>query len=450
MDRQPAGPRYHADMALLPVVAVVGRPNVGKSTLVNRIVGGRPAVVEERPGVTRDRREFDADWAGRDFVLVDTGGWELKPGEPLSSEIRGQAEAALGAADLVLFVVDATTGLTDDDDGVLRMLRGAEIPVLVVANKVDNPGREVVDEVFWRTGFGDPHPVSAFHGRGVGDLLDEVTKLLPAPVDEPSQNAIPRVAIVGRPNVGKSTLVNHLLGEQRVIVSATPGTTRDPIDALLEFDDGTSYTLIDTAGIRRNPQIKEDADYYSVLRAREALKSADIALLLVDASEGVTNQDQRIAGEVLDAGVGLALILNKWDRIDEESRQRIESDLGEQFGFVSWAPVVRISAIRGAKTARMWPAVELVLENRRRRIPTGELNRHITEWTSAHPPPTRKGRRPRLRYVVQAGIEPPTFVLFVSGGELDPTYLRFLERKMRTVTDFTGSPLKLIARTGRT
>ncbi len=433
-------------MALLPVVAVVGRPNVGKSTLVNRIVGGRPAVVEERPGVTRDRREFEADWAGRDFLLVDTGGWETRSDETFAREIRGQVEAALAVADAVLFVTDATTDLTDDDDGVIRQLRGAEVPVLLVANKVDNPAREQFPTGFWRTGFGDPFPVSAFHGRGVGALLDALVEVLPENSQATEVASRPRIAIVGRPNVGKSTLLNQLLEEERVIVSDRPGTTRDPIDAVIEFDDGSSYTLVDTAGIRRKPQIREDADFYAVIRAREALASADMALLLVDASEGITNQDQRIAGEVVEAGAGLVIVLNKWDLVDDERRERIDRHLGSQFGFVSWAPVVRTSAVRGARIGRIWPAVELVLENRRQRIGTGELNRAVTEWTAAHPPPTRKGRRPRLRYAVQAGVEPPTFVLFVSGGELGPDYLRYLEGRIRRLTDFTGTPVHVVAR----
>jgi GTP-binding protein len=432
-------------MSRLPVVAIVGRPNVGKSTLVNRIVGGRPAVVEEMPGVTRDRREFTADWAGRSFLVVDTGGWEVRGGAPFAEEIRDQAEAAVAAADAVVFVADATTGLTDDDQGVVKVLRGAGVPVVLAANKIDDPGRERLADDLWSLGLGEPHPVSAFHGLGVGDLLDALVAALPAAPEEPPEDHLRTIAIVGRPNTGKSTLLNHLLGEHRVIVSDLPGTTRDPIDAVVELN-GVAYRIVDTAGIRRKPQISEDADFYAVLRAQQVLAEADVALLVVDASQGLTHQDQRIAGEVVEAGAGLVIVVNKWDLVDDEARMRIESDIADRFGFVGWAPLVRISALTGARTKRIPPAVETVVENRTRRIATGALNRRLAEWTSAHPPPTRKGRRPRLRYAVQAGTEPPTFVLFVTGGELGPDYLRFLEGRLRGVADFTGSPLHLLTR----
>ncbi len=435
-------------MSRLPVVAVVGRPNVGKSTLVNRIVGGRQAVVEEMPGVTRDRREFNADWAGRAFLVIDTGGWELRPGAPFVDEIREQAEAAVAAADVVIFVADATTGLTDDDQGVVKILRNAEIPVLLATNKVDDRTRLHLADDFWKLGLGEPHGVSAFHGLGIGDLLDAVVAVLPEAPTEHADGDVPNLAIIGRPNVGKSTLLNLLLGEQRVIVSDRPGTTRDPIDVMVELD-GIEYRLIDTAGIRRKPQITEDADFYAVLRAKEVLARADVALMVIDAVDGITHQDQRIADEVVEAGTGLVVVLNKWDIIDDEARARVESDIEDRFGFVGWAPVLRISALTGARTKRIPAAIEVALHNRLRRIPTGTLNRLLSEWMNGHPPPTRKGRRPTIRYAVQAGVAPPTFILFISGGELGPDYLRFLENRIRGVEDFTGTPIHMHARSRR-
>jgi GTP-binding protein len=352
-------------------------------------------VVEELSGVTRDRREFDGDWAGRDFVLVDTGGWELKPSDDMGASIKEQAEAAVSGSDVVVFVVDGTAELTGDDTGVISVLRAAEIPVILAANKIDNQDLEGNIDRLWGLGLGEPHPISAYHGRGVGELLDAVVGALPeenlaAPVDD-----IPRVAIVGRPNVGKSTLLNRLVGDRRVIVSDKPGTTRDPIDVDVELN-GATYRLIDTAGIRRKPQITEDADFYAVLRAREALRNADVALLLVDATDGVTHQDQRIAAEVVDAGVGLVIVLNKWDALDDEQREWTEKSLPDRFGFVGWAPVIRMSARTGARTQRLPSAIETVLENRTTRVPTGLLNRAVRKWAAAHPPPVRKGRRPKI------------------------------------------------------
>ena len=434
-------------MSRLPVVVVVGRPNVGKSTLVNRIIGSRSAVVEELSGVTRDRREFDGDWSGRDFVLVDTGGWEIKPSDQIGVSIKEQAEAAVSGADAVIFVVDGTAELTDDDTGVISVLRSAQIPVVLAANKLDNEKLEGNVDRLWGLGLGEPHPISAYHGRGVGELLDRVVGALPEPEDFESEDEVPRVAIVGRPNVGKSTLLNKLVGERRVIVSETPGTTRDPIDVDVELD-GSRYRLIDTAGIRRKPQITEDADFYSVLRAREALEGADVALLLVDATEGVTHQDQRIASEAVQAGVGLVIILNKWDALDDEQRELTERSLPDRFGFVGWAPVLRMSAQTGARIQRLPGAIEAVLEGRVTRLPTGQLNRAVRKWAAAHPPPVRKGRRPKIHYVVQAGTAPPTFVVFISGGTLGDDYLRFLENRLRDEADFTGNPLHILSRAG--
>lgn len=430
----------------LPIVAVVGRPNVGKSSLVNRIVGGRQAVVEEMPGVTRDRRNFEAEWAGRSFVLVDTGGWEASPSDSISESIRVQAEAAVSGSDAILFLVDANTGITDDDEGVARLLRGSEVPVILVTNKVDDEGRELLATELWNVGLGEPVPVSALHGRGIGDLLDRLVKILPDEEQGSTAEGLPRLALVGRPNVGKSTLLNRLVGEKRVIVSATPGTTRDPIDVEAEID-GRRYLLIDTAGIRRRPQISESADVYAVERARRVVAEADVAVVLVDGIEGVTHQDQRIIDEVVEAGAGLVVIFNKWDRAQTtEQREDTERGIEGRLGFVEWAPMMRASALTGARLHRLGKMIEQALASRSRRIGTGELNRMMERWTAAHPPPIRKGRRPKIQYAVQAATGPPTIVLFISGGELGDDYLRFIENRLREEVDFTGTPIRFVTR----
>ncbi|MDH5615560.1 MAG: ribosome biogenesis GTPase Der, partial [Acidimicrobiia bacterium] len=332
-------------MSRLPVVAVLGRPNVGKSTLVNRVLGRRAAVVQERPGVTRDRREFRCDWAGRDFILIDTGGWELAAGQELAAGITAQAEAALVGADVVLLVVDGTVGLSEDDAAVEKMLRDTTARVILVANKVDDAAKELDVSTLWKTGLGEPVSISALHGRGVGDLLDRIVDALPMAEDS-DEDKLTTLAIIGRPNVGKSTLLNRLIGEERVLVSPTPGTTRDPIDVEVTIGDEL-FRVVDTAGIRRNPKVKDSADFYSIVRARQALDEADVALLLVDATEGVTQQDQRIAQEAAESGAGLILLLNKWDLPDLEQREATTFGVGDRLGFVGWAPVLRISALTG-------------------------------------------------------------------------------------------------------
>ena len=428
----------------LSVVAVVGRPNVGKSTLINRVIGRREAVVQSEPGVTRDRRIFPATWAERQFLLVDTGGWELDASSLFSEEIRLQAEAAVNGADAVLFVVDGTAALGDDDEGMAAVVKRSGIPVVVAANKIDNPSREMTVSDYWTLGLGEPHPVSAIHGRGVGDLLDRLLEVLPEHSPEPEDEP-PRIAIVGRPNTGKSTLLNRLCGTRRVIVSNVPGTTRDPVDVDVELD-GITYRLVDTAGIRRRPRITEDADYYAVLRARDALSRADGALLVVDSLEGATYQDQKIANAVNDAGTALVVLLNKWDAIDPEQRELTERTIPARLGFVGWAPVLRMSALTGARVGRLGAAVEMVLANAEHRIPTGELNRLVAGWVAAQPPPPHKGRRSRVLYAVQVGVRPPTIVLFTAGAKLVPEYLRYLERKLREKFDFVGTPIQFVTR----
>ncbi len=431
-------------MSQMPIVAVVGRPNVGKSTLVNRIVGRRVAVVEARPGVTRDRREFQAEWLNRPFMLVDTGGWELTPSGELTQNIRAQTEAALAGADAVLFVTDATATVTDDDAGVAEMLRRSDTPVVLVANKSDNPQIDQDTSHLYGLGIGDPMPVSALHGRGTGDLLDRLFGLLPEvePVEHPD---IASLAIIGRPNVGKSTLLNRLLGEDRVLVSETPGTTRDPIDAIVEMD-GEPFRVVDTAGIRRAPKWGDGADYYAVLRAKGVLAESDVALLMIDGSEGATHQDQRLAEEIAEAGTGLVVLLNKWDAATLEQRDWCRDSVADRLGFVGWAPVLTLSAKTGSKIKRIGGAVRVSLESLDRRIPTGELNRLVRRWQEAHPPPVRKGRRPKILYAVHAGRRPPVIVLFVAGGELGVDYLRFLENRLRNEYDFTGAPIQFRAR----
>lgn len=430
-----------------PLIAIVGRPNVGKSTLVNRIVGRRAAVVQEKPGITRDRRFFEAEWNGRRFTVVDTGGWQRSPDAELVEDIRAQAETAIAAADLIVFVVDAQGIITSDDAEVAGLLRPVRERVLVAANKADNEDIARASGEFGRLGLGAPAPVSAIHGRGVAELLDDAAARLPAEAEEAGGGRIPEVAIIGRPNAGKSTLMNRLTGEERVVVSPVPGTTRDPIDADIEID-GAHYRLIDTAGMRRRPRISEDAEYYSVLRAREALGRADAALLLVDALEGITHQDQRIAEEAVRSGAALIVLLNKWDAAGLERRESTAEEVGDRLGFAGWAPVLRISALTGARLHRLGAALETVLANRGRRIPTPALNRLLAEWTGEHPPPVRKGRRPRILYGVQSRTDPPTLALFVKGGTLDSTYLRYLERRARRAYDFMGTPVRVTVRRG--
>ncbi len=422
----------------------MGRPNVGKSTLINRIIGRREAVVQSQPGVTRDRRIFNANWADRQFLVVDTGGWELDASSPFSKEVRLQAEAAVNGADAVLFVVDGTAALGDDDEGMATVVKKSGIPVVVAANKIDNTSLEMTVSDYWTLGLGEPHPVSAIHGRGVGDLLDRVLSALPSIVAG-AVDEHPRIAIVGRPNTGKSTLLNRLCGSRRVIVSNVPGTTRDPVDVDVELD-GTTYRLVDTAGIRRRPKITEDADYYAVLRAHEALARADAALLVVDALDGATYQDQKIASAAMESGTALVVLLNKWDAIDPEQREITERSIPARLSFVSWAPVLRMSALTGSRIHRLGAAVEMVLQNAEQRVSTGELNRLVAKWVAAQPTPPRKGRRCRVMYAVQVGVRPPTIVLFTAGGQLAPEYMRYLERKLREEYDLVGTPIRFVTR----
>lgn len=432
-------------MSRLPVVAVVGRPNVGKSTLVNRILQRKSAVVDEQPGVTRDRREFTAEWSGSRFLLIDTGGWESSPGEELTTNIREQAEIAVGGADVVVFVADATSGVVDDDQGVARLLLRSGVPFIFVGNKVDGPRQEEDLEHMWSLGLGAPMPVSAQHGRGTGDFLDALIEKLPVLEGEEGTPGLARLAIIGRPNVGKSTLLNQLAGYERVLVSDVPGTTRDPINLLVELD-GETFEIIDTAGIKRATRIKDDVEFYAVLRAREVLRKADVALLIVDGTRGAAHQEQRLAEEIRDAGVGLIVLLNKWDVVSEDERLETEDSVADRLAFVSWAPVLRMAAKTGSRLHRLPAAIRAVLESRRQRVPTPVLNRLIRQWQEAHPPPVKKGKRPRIIYAVQTSTEPPSIVLFVRGGDIGVDYLRYLENRLREEYDFMGTPIRLITR----
>ncbi|HWW53683.1 MAG TPA: ribosome biogenesis GTPase Der [Acidimicrobiales bacterium] len=432
----------------IPVVAVVGRPNVGKSTLVNRIIGRREAIVEEQPGVTRDRKVLDADWAGRAFTLVDTGGW-LPGDRGLDGKVSRQAERAMGDAALILFVVDATVGPTSDDEQVAGLLRRLDRPVLVVANKVDSERREADIWDFVRFGLGDPWPVSALHGRGTGDLLDEVIGKLPdedadaaAGTDDPETQAedhVPAVAIVGRPNVGKSTLFNQLIGDERSIVHDLPGTTRDTIDTVIESPDGP-LRFVDTAGMRRKSRIDEGTEYFSLVRALQAIDEADAAVLVIDASEGVTHQDQRLAERIDAAGSPIVIVLNKWDVVATEEREGILADVGDRLAFLGYAPVLRVSAKTRLGLHKLLPALGEAIDAYHRRIPTRELNDLIASAQAAHPPPDG-----RVLYATQGATDPPTFTLFTNRA-LPPTYLRYLEHRIRDHFGFGPTPLKLRVR----
>ncbi|MEX1006706.1 MAG: ribosome biogenesis GTPase Der [Acidimicrobiia bacterium] len=431
------------------MVAVVGRPNVGKSTLVNRFVGRRDAIVQEEPGVTRDRKELEAEWNGRKFVVVDTGGW-LSPttgegGEPLARQVSKQAERALVDADAILLVVDGTVGLTEEDERVARVLYKTKKPVLVVVNKVDDERREAAVWAFSRLGLGDPFPVSAMHGRGSGDLLDAVVDALPAEEPAPEvDDSIFSVAIVGRPNAGKSTLFNRLVGADRAIVHDLPGTTRDSIDTIVETEDGP-LRFVDTAGMRRRSRIDEPTEYFSMVRALESVDRADAALLVIDATDGVTHQDQRLAERIDAAGTAVVVVLNKWELLDAEARAAARAAVADRLAFLSYAPVLTVSALTGRMTQRILPALRQAEEAYHQRIPTAALNRVVRDAQLAHAVPPVGRRRPRVLYATQAATDPPTFTLFVT-HELPVTYLRYLERRIREAFDLGPTPLKLRVR----
>jgi GTPase len=432
----------------VPVVAVVGRPNVGKSTLVNRILGSRQAVVEDTPGVTRDRVTYDATWRGRAFTLVDTGGWEpaVEGSQTLAARVAAQARVAVDAADAVLFVVDATIGVTDADAAVASVLRRSGKPVVVAANKIDDTKAEPEVAALWSLGLGEPEPVSALHGRGSGDLLDVLLDALPdAPKEtDEAEDGPRRVALLGRPNVGKSSLLNKLAGHQRSLVDPEAGTTRDPVDELIELG-GITWRFVDTAGIRRRFRENQGADYYAALRTAGALDRAEVAVVLVDASEPLTEQDLRIVSMVIEAGRALVIAYNKWDLVDEDRQRYLEKEIDRQLYTARWAPRVNISATTGRHTDRLVPALETALAGWETRVPTGRLNAWLTGLVAATPPPVRGGKQPKILFATQAGIRPPHFVLF-SSGFLEAAYRRFVERRLREEFGFEGSPVQVSVR----
>ncbi|HEV8207943.1 MAG TPA: ribosome biogenesis GTPase Der [Acidimicrobiia bacterium] len=435
----------------LPVVAIVGRPNVGKSTLVNRFAGGRQAIVEAQPGVTRDRKELVAEWAGRAFRVVDTGGW-LAGGGDLDQEVSRQAERAVAQADVIILVVDVTVGITDEDARVASLLRGAAPPAVIVVNKVDDGSRESDAWEFTQLGLGDPYAVSALHGRGSGDLLDAVVAALPPEARPPTPTeaeAEPEagpfsIAIVGRPNVGKSTLFNRLVGDERAVVHDEPGTTRDSIDTVIETEDGP-LRFVDTAGMRRRSRIDEPTEYYSLVRALESVDRADAALLVIDATAGVTHQDQRLAERVDAAGTAAIVVLNKWDLTDADQRRDVLQQAADRLEFLAYAPLVKVSALTGRNLRYVLPALREAEAAYHRRVPTAALNRVITDAQQRQPPPVVRKRRPRVLYATQGAADPPTFTLFAT-HRLPQTYLRYLEHRIREAFELGPTPVKLRVR----
>ncbi|MBN6778733.1 ribosome biogenesis GTPase Der [Pseudoclavibacter alba] len=430
----------YVQLPALPVLAVVGRPNVGKSALVNRIIGRREAVVEDTPGVTRDRVSYKAEWGNRRFTLVDTGGWE-PDARGIDKSVAQQAEIAIDLADAVLFVVDANVGPTATDEHVVRLLRQTDRPVVLVANKVDDAVQEPNAAVLWSLGLGEPMPVSALHGRGVADLLDLVMTKLPevSKVAKEELGGPRRVAILGRPNVGKSSLLNKAAGEERVVVNDLAGTTRDPIDEQIELG-GKVWRFVDTAGIRKRVHLQQGADFYASLRTTAALEKAEVAVVVLDVTEPIGVQDLRIIDLVLESGRALVLAFNKWDLLDDERRWQLEREVERDLAHVAWAPRVNISARTGRHLEKLVPALELALDSWDTRIPTGKFNAFIAELVAEFPHPLRGGKQPRILFGTQAQTQPPTFVLFTTGF-LDPGYRRFIMRRLREVYGFEGSPI---------
>ena len=431
---EPTGP--------VPVLAVVGRPNVGKSTLVNRIIGRREAVVEDVPGVTRDRVSYDANWAGRAFTVVDTGGWD-PDARGLAASIAAQAEVAVTLADAVMFVVDATVGITDDDEAVVKILRRSGKPVVLAANKVDDQRAEAEAYGLWNLGLGEPHPVSALHGRGSGDLLDAVLAALPEP--PPEQDAEPggprRIALVGKPNVGKSSLLNRLAGQERVVVDDVAGTTVDPVDELVELG-GRLWRFIDTAGIRKRVKEASGHEYYASLRTTTAIDRAEVAVLVLDGSQPISEQDQRIIQTVREAGRALVIAFNKWDLVDEERRYYLDREIERELVQVQWAPRINVTARTGWHVDRLVPALDKALEGWETRVSTGALNSFLGRLVAEHPHPVRSGKQPKIMFGTQASSAPPMFVLFTS-GKLDASYERYIERRLREEFGFVGTPILL-------
>ena len=424
----------------LPTVAVIGRPNVGKSTLVNRMIGRREAIVEDTPGVTRDRVKYEAEWNGRRFFLIDTGGWEVKP-TGISEKITAGAEAAIKEADLVMFVVDAQVGALDEDASLVDLLRKSGKKVILIANKIDNAEDEADGYELWNLGLGEPRFVSALHGRGSGDLLDLLTSQLPEVGTAQVDDGYRRVALVGRPNVGKSSLLNVLAGSPRVLVDDAEGTTRDAVDELIDFG-GSTWRFIDTAGIRRRAHQASGTDYYASLRTAIALERAEVALVIFDASQILTEQDIRIVSMADEAGKALVIVMNKWDLVDEERQLVLDKEIDRQLERYPWAQRVNLSAKTGWHRDRLAPALRTALTNWEKRIPTAKLNAFLGELVAANPPPVRSGKQPKIKFATQAGTCPPKFVVFATGF-LETAYRRFIERRLREDFGFEGTPIEV-------
>lgn len=427
----------------LPIVAVVGRPNVGKSTFVNRLAQSDEAIVHGSRGVTRDRSYHEADWAGKHFMLIDTGGIEISRDDDFQASIRSQADVATHEADAIIFLVDGQAGLTNDDEEVARILKRAKKPIFLAVNKVDTPGSEKETYEFWNLGIGTPYPVSATHGNGTGDLLDEIIKVLPDAEEMPDDGAI-GVAVIGRPNAGKSSLTNMLTGKTRSIVSEVAGTTRDAIDTRVERE-GVLYRFIDTAGLRRKALIDHDVEYYGFVRAMRAIGECDVALLVIDSTIGLTDQDQRVASFAADRGCGIVVVLNKWDLMkDEEERERLLLHIEDRLGFIGWAPVLRVSALTGKNTHRIFAAIDKVYANYTQQIATNKLNKLLTELREFGHTVSKGSKTLRINYVTQTRVEPPGFTFFANFPQMvDENYRRYLENRLRERFELEGVPVIL-------
>jgi len=427
----------------LPIVAILGRPNVGKSTLVNRFLGRREAIVEDTPGVTRDRVRYECEWNSRKFVLMDTGGWESKP-DGISVAVSAAAEIAISEADILLFVVDAQVGAVDEDDVIIQTLRKSGKKVLLIANKVDSQSEESEAHSLWNLGLGEPYFVSALHGKGSGDLLDVIVKSLPEVGSAAVSDNYRRVALIGRPNVGKSSLLNAIAGETKSLVDEVAGTTRDPVDELVEFG-GSTWRFVDTAGIRKRANQASGTDYYATLRTQIALERAEVVAMVIDASQEISEQDLRIISMVEDSGKAMVLVANKWDLVDTERQNQFNKELDRHLGHIEWAQRVNVAAKTGWHRDRLAPALRTALNSWEQRIPTGKLNSFLGEVVGSNPPPVRGGKQSKVFYATQAGISPPKFLIFTSGW-IEPSYRRFIERKLREEFGFEGSPIQVSIR----